>query len=135
MISYTNFNTFSKKLNTFSKFVTIFLLSLIFTNGAMTGRIIYSNIMYHNFLDKGDIHERIRIKVWLQPKSEACPRFCQRRRYSFHCPERQAWLHQSVRCHEQLAAGTGAEKGHRPPSRCFLQACKPGRCRCSRSAA
>lgn len=49
MTSYTNFNTFSKKLNTFSKFVTIFLLSLIFTNGAMTGRIIYSNIMYHNF--------------------------------------------------------------------------------------
>ena len=29
---------------------------------------------------------------------------------------------------EQLAAGAGAEKGHRPASRRLLQACKPGRC-------
>ena len=65
MTSYTNFNTFSKKLNTFSKFVTIFLLALIFTNEVMTGRIIYSNVMYHNFQEKGDIHERIRIKIWM----------------------------------------------------------------------
>ena len=80
----------------------------------------------NDFEKKEDRHERITVKIWMQPESETVPHFYGGWfRSANPGAERPSGLYQFSGCLHGLAAGKGAERGDRSSGGDFFQTCFP----------